>query len=152
VLWESLTSTRDVYRQLGEQYKVPSAGKIVELSDEALTAALYADPSSFVKMMRVLVDFELVVGEELSGQVSLEVLQKYMERVKSLGLALNGILEDPIEPAITWAEAGAVSEMQVQAMCVHSRSHDAINMIKPPEGYQYSEFIRCSSNYSRFLQ
>ncbi|MCX6665223.1 MAG: right-handed parallel beta-helix repeat-containing protein [Euryarchaeota archaeon] len=113
-LWKCLTETQEIYKKLNEQYKVPSAEKIITLAEEAISLDVYANPQEYLEAMKGIAGVEFQVGDELKGQVHDDLLEKYQEMVKQL---LDRIVSSS---ETSWDDAAAVAELQVQ-ICKHMK-------------------------------
>ncbi|MCX6666594.1 MAG: C25 family cysteine peptidase [Euryarchaeota archaeon] len=108
-LWNSLTETQKVYKKLNEQYKVPSAEKIIALAEEAVSLEVYVNPQEYLDAMKGIAGLGFQVGDELKGQVPDELLQKYQDAVKQLI-----VLTDSFTHEVSWEDAERVAEIQLQ--------------------------------------
>ncbi|MCX6666596.1 MAG: right-handed parallel beta-helix repeat-containing protein, partial [Euryarchaeota archaeon] len=118
ILWKSLTETKDVYKELGVQYKVPSAKKVVQIASDGLAAGVYIDPVVFMRTLKTVAKLEGDVGGELNGQVHNELLQRYQDIVKQLITEIDGIMNNQHSIEITWDDAAAVAELQLKVCAV----------------------------------
>ncbi|MCX6666595.1 MAG: C25 family cysteine peptidase [Euryarchaeota archaeon] len=108
-LWSSLTQTQEDFKKLNEQYKVPSAEKIITLAEEDVSSETYTNPQTYVETMKGIAGLEFQVGDELKGQVHDDQLQKYQDAVKQLI-----VLTDSFTHEVSWEDAERVAEIQLQ--------------------------------------
>ncbi|MCX6666048.1 MAG: C25 family cysteine peptidase [Euryarchaeota archaeon] len=114
ILWKSLTETTEVYKKLGDQYKVPSAEKVVRIAKDGLTKGVYLDPVVFMRTLKTVAELEGDVGWELKGQVQPALLQRYQDIVKHLMMVIDSIRIDPDSHKIIWDDPQRTSEIQLQ--------------------------------------
>ncbi|MCX6665090.1 MAG: right-handed parallel beta-helix repeat-containing protein [Euryarchaeota archaeon] len=116
ILWKSLIETTEIYKKLGDQYKVPTAEKVVQIAKDGLTAGVYADPVVFMRTLKTVAKLEVDVGGELKGQVSNDLYQKYQETVNYLVAFIEETIGNQQHPThnSNWDDTSKVAEIQLQ--------------------------------------
>ncbi|MCX6666002.1 MAG: C25 family cysteine peptidase [Euryarchaeota archaeon] len=114
ILWKSLTETTEIYKKLGDQYKVPTAKKVVQIASDGLTKGVYTDPVVFMRTLKTVAKLEVDVGRELKGQVQPALLQKYQDIVKQLITEIDGIMNNQHSSDIPWDDANKIAAIQMQ--------------------------------------
>ncbi|MCX6665070.1 MAG: S8 family serine peptidase [Euryarchaeota archaeon] len=107
ILWQSLTQTADVYKILGDQYKVPTTEKVIQIVNDALSAEVYTSPADYLKIMATVASLEYEIGGELKGQIHDDLFAKYQDIVKQL---LDHILGGS---ETSWDDTQMVAEIQL---------------------------------------
>ena len=112
LLGRSLKETMLVFTKLSEQYDSKNAEQIVTLVEEAIMAKVYLRPGEYLSALKEIAQLEREVGNELKGQVSELLLQKYQLTVEDL-IRFIDKLENSSGSMTKGAAIAAMMQLQV---------------------------------------